>query len=1756
MITPASAVSATAPVTTVSRSPIRGMQAVLRSFFSARSRTFFAPISLGVTLVLSQSAMAQPPVQSRITQEIDESHRIALAGDVHPLAQARFDRGVAPSSHPMDRMLLLLARSTEQNAALEKLLAEQVDPESANFHAWLTPEEFGERFGPSDADLTRITNWLTSHGFSIGSISSGRTVLEFSGTAGQVQQAFHTEIHQYLVPASSLRQSSAAPEEHWANASNPEIPMALAPVVAGVVSLNDFGLHAMHRTLGPVVRHANSSLVTPQFDVNYNGNVYYGLSPYDFATMYNVTPLWNAGITGTGETIAIVGQTNIKTADIAAFRKAFGLPAMAPTIIVNGTDPATNTGDEEESDLDVEWAGAVAKGATIQYVTSASTSSTAGVFLSAEYIVDKKTATILSMSYGGCELALGTSGNQFVNTLWQQAASEGISVFVAAGDSGSAGCDAHEGNPPFAAEYGLQVNGTASTPYNVAVGGTDLADYNPLGGTNTFSTYWSATNGSTGASLKKYVPEVVWNDSCAIGSEAICNNSSNLNYVRVDGGSGGKSACTTPNSTTDACSGGYAKPAWQSGTGVPADGKRDIPDVSLFAGDGERGSFYLICDSDVAACTYSDSSDAIALAVGGTSASSPAMAGIQALVNQKLKAAQGNVNPTLYAMAKKETLSGCNSTSGSGTACVFNDVTSGTNAMPCYNGTANCKVTTSGDAYAILPGYAAGTGFDLASGLGSINASNLVNQWPGATAAAPVVTLSATSVAFGNETKGIASAAKTVTLTNSGTAALSSVSIALAGVGAADFIESNTCGTSVAAGAKCTITLEFKPASAGSYAASVSIKDNATGSPQTIALTGTGIAAAPAVTLSATSVAFGNETKGIASAAKTVTLTNSGAAALSSVSIALAGAGAADFIESNTCGTSVAAGAKCTITLEFKPASTGSYAASVSIKDNATGSPQTIALTGTGIAAAPAVTLSATSVAFGNQAKGTTSVAKTITLKNTGTAALSSIAITLAGSAPADFAESNNCGASLAVSASCTLTLTFKPAAAAAYTATVDIKDNAAGSPQTIALSGTGYTPAPKATLSATSVAFGEEAVATVSAAKTVTLTNTGTAILSGISISLTGTNPTDFTETNKCAATLAVNASCIITLTFKPAAAVAYTATVDIKDNAAGSPQTIALSGTGYTPAPKATLSATSVAFGEEAVATVSDAKTVTFTNTGTATLSGISISLTGTNPTDFTETNKCAATLAVNASCVITLTFKPAAAVAYKATVDVKDNAAGSPQAIALSGTGYTPAPAVTLSATSEAFGNQTVGTTSSAKTVTLTNSGTAALTSLSVSLAGANPTDFAETTSCGTTLAAKAACTITLAFKPAAASAFTAAVDVKDNASGSPQTIALSGTGIKSTLTGTIIDYAGSGVAGYSGNNGAATKADFYYAEGIVSDANGNLYIADEGNNVIRKVNVTTGIITTVAGNGYGAGMVPGGYTGDGGPALQAELGGPFDVAVDKAGNIYIADTYNSAIRKVTAATGIITTIAGDGTYGYSGDGGPATQAEISWPKSIALDSAGNLYISDSTNQVIRKVTASTGKISTIAGGGNGCAKETDVYGDGCPAVDANFEVPGYGTGTAGIAVDSKGNIYIADPDVETVRKITAATGIITVVAGNGVDGFSGDGGLAVQAELNNPHDVKVDGAGNIFIADLNNNVIREVAAATGRISTIAGIYYSSGGGKELSPETAATAVKFSKPTYISIDPSGNLFISDVGDFMVDKVYGAATPVPLNY
>jgi len=553
---------------------------------------------------------------------------------------------------------------------------------------------------------------------------------------------------------------------------------------------------------------------------------------------------------------------------------------------------------------------------------------------------------------------------------------------------------------------------------------------------------------------------------------------------------------------------------------------------------------------------------------------------------------------------------------------------------------------------------------------------------------------------------------------------------------------------------------------------------------------------APAVTLSPTSLTFASQTVGTTSAAQTVTVTNSGNAALTISSVGLAGTNSGDFAQTNTCPVSpstLAAGANCTISVTFTPSTTSSETASVSISDNAAGSPQTVALSGTGTEApAPAVTLNPTSLSFGNQLQNTTSTAQTVTLTNSGNAALTINSIGLTGTNTGDFAQTNTCPISpntLAAGAKCTISVTFTPSTTSSETASLSISDNAGNSPQTAALSGTGTSPAPAVSLNPTSLSFGNQLVNTTSAAQSVTLTNSGTAALSISSIGLTGTNSGDFAQTNTCPIspnTLAAGANCSISVTFSPSASGSRSASVSISDNASGSPQSVALSGTGTAPA--VTLSPTSLTFASQTVNTTSAAQSVTLTNSGSAPLTINSIAVTGTNSGDFAQATTCPispSTLAAGAKCTISVTFTPAATGTRSASVTVTDNAADSPESVALSGTGVTGSPAVTLSPTSLSFGNHLVGTTSVAQKVTLTNSGTAALTINSIGLTGTNAGDFAQTNTCPantSTLAPGSSCTISVTFKPTAMGSRTASVSISDNASGSPQSVPLSGSGKK--------------------------------------------------------------------------------------------------------------------------------------------------------------------------------------------------------------------------------------------------------------------------------------------------------------------------------------------------------------------------------------
>src|SRR3984885_10676274 len=716
-------------------------------------RKFIAGVTVVFALLFSAAVATvgqSASVASRISSAVDERNMVTLKGNTHPLATAQYDRGEAPGSLPMSRMLLVLQHTPAQEAAIKQLLAEQQNQGSSNFHNWLTPQQYGQMFGPSDQDIQTITNWLQSHGFEVANVSPGRHVIEFSGTASQVQEAFHTTIHHYSVNG----------EEHWANSSDPQIPAALAAVVVGVKSLHDFRAKPTSHYTGLYRRDKGTGQTTqisgPQF--TFDGGAEFGLGPTDFATIYNVLPLWNAGIDGRGETIAIVQESNINVSDVHNFRALFGLPVNDPEVVLDGPDPGIDPGVEPEAVIDVTWSGAVAKNAKIKMVVSSSTNTTEGIALSAQYIADNNIASISSMSFGQCELHLGTAGNQFWNAVWEQAAAEGISAFVSAGDGGSAGCDNFD--TATRARDGLAISGDASTPFDIAVGGTDFGGnfFNP-------AAFWSATNDpTTQASALSYIPELPWNDSCAnsifafIGFPAdpiaTCNNASAAGFLNIVGGSGGKSSCVASDGSHIAsCTGGYAKPSWQTGGGVPADSVRDIPDVSLFASNGFLGSFYIICEADLSPTGMCDLNPPFEdfAGFGGTSVSSPAFAGILALVNQKTHARQGNANFVFYKLAAEQNPANCNVNGNAilltapAASCIFNDITADTNAVPCAKGSPNCG--TEGGPIGVLTGYTSGVGYDLTTGLGSVNAANLVNNWKSVTFT-PTVTLLKVSPEF------------------------------------------------------------------------------------------------------------------------------------------------------------------------------------------------------------------------------------------------------------------------------------------------------------------------------------------------------------------------------------------------------------------------------------------------------------------------------------------------------------------------------------------------------------------------------------------------------------------------------------------------------------------------------------------------------------------------------------------------------------------------------------------------------------------------------------------------------------------------------------------------------------------------------------------------------------------------------------------------------------------------------------------------
>jgi subtilase family serine protease len=648
----------------------------------------------------------------RIKAEINSSQMVELKGNVHGLAQPRFDLGRADSSKMMHEVTLAFRPSTAQQQDLDTLLAQQQDRSSPNYHKWLTPAQFADRFGMTRGDIQRVTGWLQSQGFAVTSVANSRNEISFDGTVSQVEVSFHTEIHNYMVGS----------EVHFANATNPSVPAALAGSALSISHLHDFA---------PKPR----AKIRPHLTSYISGNHF--MAPGDFATIYDVAPLYAAGSDGTGQKIAIVGQSSVSTSDLNNFRSAAGLSANTPTILpaLSGTTSTRCPGDEGESDLDLEWSGGVAKNASIIFVyaglapgDTCTGGRTISVWDALDYAVQHNVAPFISTSYGACEdrgtgqLGATLAFAQQIRGWVQQANSQGQTVVAASGDSGAADCDPNSTDQnDTSATQGLAVDVPASIPEVTGMGGNTFTGDSP-----TYTTpnppganppYWAAAGATadTVSSALEYIPEDAWNDTTA-----------DLKAGGTLSASGGGASIF------------FLKPTWQTGTGVPADGQRDVPDVSIAASPNHDG--YLICSEDSgtsqtqASCVagFRDAAGANGsfTVVGGTSVAAPTFSAILALINQSLGSpGLGNVNPNLYQFA-------------SSSPSAFHDVTVGNNDVPCMSGTLNCPAGTT------QIGFSAGTGYDQVTGLGSVDADKLATAWGATTTSSSDFTLASTAASF------------------------------------------------------------------------------------------------------------------------------------------------------------------------------------------------------------------------------------------------------------------------------------------------------------------------------------------------------------------------------------------------------------------------------------------------------------------------------------------------------------------------------------------------------------------------------------------------------------------------------------------------------------------------------------------------------------------------------------------------------------------------------------------------------------------------------------------------------------------------------------------------------------------------------------------------------------------------------------------------------------------------------------------------
>ena len=657
---------------------------------------------LTIISMLPILCFAQP--SNLVTTPVNPASRIALQGQRPTWAVPENDQSPVAGDTLLEHLTLVLKRSPRQQKALEKFLQQLQDPASPNYHHWLTPVQFGKRFGAPQHDIDAVSGWLLSRGLRVNGVANNRVMVDFSGEAAQVGAAFATELRHYVVNG----------EQRMGAADDPHIPAALSGVIqsiSGLYTVNDHPFNGMEQVQVPA-NGAGSEL--PALSLCNSGPCTYFVTPLDFSTIYDVNSVWNTNISGAGQTIAIIGRAKVFLADVTNFESLSGIPSNLPTVIVppNGVDPGPPagtggkaSGDQGEATLDVMRSASVATGATIDLVVSADSNTVSGLRIAAQYVVDANPviAQVMSISFGACEADRTQADVQFWDGIFSQGAAEGISTFVASGDGGAAGCDAYFQAPP--ATQIASPNYICSSSYCTCVGGTEFAE-----GSNP-SQYWSSGNNGLESALS-YIPEGGWNEPLNI-------NPPPTYWVASSGG--GVSAY-------------IPTPSWQTGPGVPGTQGRYTPDIAFTsaAHDGYFGCLAASGGTHPGDCVVRNGSFYFEYFFG-TSAAAPDMAGITALLDQQTGSAQGELNQRLYQIAADPSNT------------VFHDVTVATSGVTgcvvthpsmCNNSTASPTALTGG-----LSGYLVNAGFDEVTGLGSIDVANLLARWsPGS---ATTTTLSA-----------------------------------------------------------------------------------------------------------------------------------------------------------------------------------------------------------------------------------------------------------------------------------------------------------------------------------------------------------------------------------------------------------------------------------------------------------------------------------------------------------------------------------------------------------------------------------------------------------------------------------------------------------------------------------------------------------------------------------------------------------------------------------------------------------------------------------------------------------------------------------------------------------------------------------------------------------------------------------------------------------------------------------------------------